>query len=161
LGKLDSNGVTCSDKQYGQKNENGDVTCISCDNLPTCQHGLGVSISCGDVVPKGTDIHCVHCIPGKTFSKGQDNLPCKQCHSSLCHRNEKILGSCKIDNDTSTCSGVCEKGFYPRDGDVSHCQPCSKCLNNTSILVKKCKDDGWPIEKQCEMVSVVMFPSEV
>ena len=163
LGQVDSGtqGTSCADNQYGSKSEDGKLTCKPCDTLPDCPPGLGLSISCGDIVPAKTDIHCVPCVPGKTFSEGHDKLPCKKCKSTLCHENEKILGSCKVDNDNSSCGGVCKKGFYPRDGDLSHCQPCSRCLNNASILVKKCKDDGLPVKKQCEVVSLVPNPSEV
>ena len=153
-------GASCADNQYGIKSEDGKIKCKSCDTFPDCPHGLGVSISCGDVVAKTVEIHCIQCVLGKTFSEGHDRLPCKKCKSTSCYKNEKILGSCKVDNDTSSCGGVCKKGFYPRDGDLSHCQPCSRCCNNASIPVKKCKDDGWPVEKQCEMVSCATIPSE-
>jgi hypothetical protein len=152
-------GQTCKDNEYGLRPQNGQLVCKSCNTLPKCPSGLGIDpVVCGKIVPDNTDIHCVHCVPGKTFSEVNDNLPCQAC--KRCHKNEKIIGSCTVDKDTTKCSGVCKTGFY---GDSDNCQPCSRCLNNTSTLVKKCKDDGLPVENQCVVGSTVASvpPSKV
>lgn len=141
---------------------NGQLMCKPCSNLPKCPNGLGVSVACGHIAR--THVHCVECVLGKNFSAEYDHLPCETCQSAFCHENEKIIGSCTVDKlDTSKCSGTCKKGFYSSDGDLKNCQPCSSCLNNASARVKKCNDDGLPIEKQCEVGSVVptALPSKV
>lgn len=139
----------------------GKVVCKPCDTLPLCPAGLGLSVACGDVVPFGEDVHCVHCVSGETFSEDNDKLPCQKCKSQSCHENEEKIGTCKVNKDTSICSGKCKKGFYSREGSgLADCQPCSTCLNNSSARVKKCINDGMPPEKRCEIGSPVV-PSKV
>ncbi|XP_028410927.1 uncharacterized protein LOC114533581 [Dendronephthya gigantea] len=146
--------TNCSIEEYGIQSEDGQLKCIPCTALPTCQHGLGISVVCGSIVSKKTHIHCVPCVRGKTFSASSDNKPCQRCQSLDCHPNEKVLGKCEVDKDTSKCSGICEKGFYSNTGRLDHCQPCSLCSNNDSTaVVKKCKDDGIPNGKQCKVPS--------
>ena len=138
-------GQTCKENEYGLRSQNGRLTCRPCNTLPKCPSGLGIPVACGQIVPDNTDMHnCVQCVLGKTFSEVYDSLPCQAC--KRCHKNEKIIGSCTVDKDNTNCSGVCKTGFY---GDLNNCQPCSRCLNNTSTHVKKCKDDGLPVENQC------------
>ena len=136
----------------------GKVVCKLCNNtLPSCPASLGLSVTCGDVVPLGKHVHCVNCVLGETFSDVNDKLPCQKCKSQSCHENEEIIGICKVDEDKSSCSGKCKKGFYSGEGSsLADCRPCSTCLNNSSARIKKCINDGLPSEKQCEVGSPVV-----
>ena len=149
------NTEKCPKNQYGVKTKEGKVACKLCDTLPQCPAGLGLSVACGDITDE--DIHCVHCVLGETFSEAYDSLPCQKCKSQSCHKNEEIIGICKVDEDKSSCSGKCKKGFYSGEGSsLADCRPCSTCLNSSSARIKKCINDGLPSEKQCEVGSPVV-----
>ena len=147
--------ATCAEGEYGLLSEDKKLTCKPCNTLHQCPPGTGLSISCGEVVPISTDIHCNHCVPGKTFSANFDKKPCQPCRSLLCHKNEKIIGKCRPASDTSKCSGVCKTGYYTKEGRLDDCQPCSSCFNGSFTRVQKCKNDGMPEDKQCEVRSSV------
>ena len=142
------------------KTKDGQLVCKLCDNLQSCPAGIGLSVACGDIVPFGVDIHCAHCVAGKTYSGKYNNLPCQKCKSQSCHENEEVTGICTVEKDLTRCSGKCKKGFYRTGIGLENCLPCSTCFDNSSARVVKCKNDGLPREKQCEFGSLV-GPSKV
>lgn len=162
LGENCINASKCHHNEYGVRSSDGKISCRPCRNLHGCPHGMGVSIACGDIVPEGTHIQCVPCVPGRNFSANYDNKPCQTCRTMFCHKNEKIIGTCLVEKDMSKCSGTCKTGFYPNGNHLDDCQPCSVCRNGSLTRhVEKCKNDGLPVDKQCEVSSQPLFTVEV
>lgn len=146
----------CENGHYGVR-INGKVSCHPCNQLAKCPAGLGLSVTCGDIIPEHAHVHCEPCVFGANFSAAYDRLPCQRCASLSCQTNEYVIGVCNVDKDTSRCSGTCKNGFYSTNSDDLNCQPCSFCHNNRSARIVKCKKDGLPLDKQCE----VNFPIQV
>lgn len=145
----------CKKNEYGIVSKNGKLTCRYCSYLPKCPSGQGLSIDCGDVVPFSTSIQCLSCIPGETYSENYNRKSCRPCKSVSCRCNEKINGKCEVDKDTSSCGGICKKGYYPeKKNSLDDCKPCSPCPDDHTTRIKKCEDDGEPWDQQCH----VRFP---
>ena len=144
----------CPEGNYGVISRAGSITCKSCSKLPTCPPGLGMStlVLCGDIIREDTNIHCVDCVPGKSFSSTYDGTQCEPCKT--CSPHEAQEGECTSDEDTTQCKGICVKGFYPMDGRVENCTECSSCHGPRAKRVQKCIDDGMPRERQCEVMLV-------
>ena len=79
-----------------------------CWTCPTCQEGHGSSVKCGFTVPFTTEIECVQCQPGISFSDHYGESSCQYC--GVCLPNEEILKNCTPISNIKC--GKCEKSFY-------------------------------------------------
>ena len=153
-GALATELPTCHCADTDIKITNQKTGSCSCWDCPTCQEGLGLSVPCNSTVPLGTDITCLACKPGKTFSVHSGTEQCRRC--SVCQVHQVVRKECKPWRDT-VC-GDCEKGYY-RDDVTGTCLPCSKCCHGyRNAEVGKCKKDGQPARMQCAFGVAIKCP---
>ena len=122
--------------------------CLDC---PSCPAGSEPSVPCGTKIENWTDIHCVPCQIGKTYSDKYDKAHCKPC--TVCSTGKAILKNCTLQSN-SKCSR-CKKGYYYKPLSFS-CDPCSECCGDEKDLVEsecisykhKCKVRSTPCNKQ-------------
>ena len=128
--------------------------CIRCDTFDTCPPGQGWPVNCNGTITEDTNIECLPCIPGESYSPEHGRTQCQPCHSITCLSHEKVNGNCTPENDSTNCTGVCEDGFCMNNNKTS-CQPCcfSKSEKNKT-LVKKCPSGGDDIPNKDSMTLV-------
>ncbi|XP_068694907.1 uncharacterized protein [Montipora foliosa] len=116
-------------------------------NCPECNPGSGLNVQCGTSVPFNKSIECVQCKPTITYSDTHDTSTCKICRK--CKKHEKKIGYCSIEEDTTNCSGTCEKGYY---WENNTCHPCSDCCgrNISEYHEKQCENSALPITQKCQ-----------
>ena len=149
-GKVDR----CPVGKYGVLLSSGVLICKDCTTFSKCPDGMGMAIlwKCGDIINEhANNVHCVHCFPGKNFSVDFDSTMCRPCQSMTCHPNEAFSGECNPSEDTTQCTGICKKGYFPRSGRLDDCEPCSLCKSPKARRNQKCVHDKMPREKQCEV----------
>ena len=121
--------ITTTDPQTGE--------CVTCWPCPQCHEGLGSSVPCGSNVTDGTEIHCVSCIQGKSFSNSFGSGQCQPCGVCL-GKHERELIECTPESDVK-CE--CETGFY-RNKTTSECLSCDSCCSNDDEIIDKCQKDA-------------------
>ena len=139
---------TCELGHYILQGQHG-IKCIDC---VACPPGLGANVPCNTVIYPGTNIACIKCVRGKTFSSGNDEKLCQPCKSSTCQRNEKWVGKCNLEEDNTQCTGVCVKDYYWSKNRTEPCQPCkgTTCHHN-EVVVGMCtpKEDNTRCNRTC------------
>ena len=101
-------------------------------------------MSCNSTITGDTDIECKKCIQGKSYSPKDDRTQCQPCRSTYCLPREKVTGKCTREDDTTTCTGVCEDGFC-MNSNKTICQSCSDLKSEKNrTTVKKPNGDGIP-----------------
>ena len=143
--QCDVNNKNCKPKcqkgQYIVADKNGG----HCEDCKDCPAGTSPFPKCGSVVESTTNIKCLKCVAGETFSDEQGRSPCRAC--SKCTFGQKELVPCNLTNDR-VC-GECDKGFY-KDDISNQCKPCSGCCNDIEdVRVKKCSEQKMPENLQC------------
>ena len=139
---------TCELGHYILQGQHG-IQCIDCE---TCPHGLGAAVPCNTVIYPDTNIDCIECDRGKTFSSENDEKLCQPCNSSTCHRNEEWVGKCNLEEDNTQCTGICVKDYY---WSKNHTEPCQPCKNITchpnEVVVGMCtpKEDNTRCNGTC------------
>ena len=92
---------------------------------------------CGSNVTDGTEIHCVSCIQGKSFSNSYGSGQCQPC--GVCSgKHERVLIECTPESDVK-CE--CETGFY-RNKTASECLTCDSHHSTDDEIVTKCQEDA-------------------
>ena len=133
----------------------GSCFCWAC---PDCGEGQGLSVPCNSTMQAGhTDIECLACVYGRSFSVHRGTTQCRNC--SQCGEHVTVLEACNLEKDT-VC-GDCKAGFY-RDPHTGVCLPCSACCgrDDGDAVVEKCKLDRQPPKMQCAFdVSKAKCPS--
>lgn len=108
--------IKCATGQWKVYNTiNKNYTCRSC---PTCPSGYGLAIKCDTVVTQEAPSACVKCVSGVNHSSGDDQKQCQPCRTCLEH--EIVNGKCSSEEDATTCSGICEKG-YTMNNEKTRC----------------------------------------
>ena len=105
-----------------------------------------MSVPCNSTMQAGhTDIECLACVYGRSFSVHRGTTQCGNC--SQCGEHVTVLEACNLEKDT-VC-GDCKAGFY-RDPHTGVCLPCSTCCGDDGdAVVEKCKLDRQPSKMQC------------
>lgn len=103
---------------------------FKCLDCPSCPPGSEPSVPCGTKIENWTDISCVPCQPGKTYSNKNDTAHCKPC--TVCSTGRAILKNC-THKSNSQCSR-CKEGFYYELLSFS-CRPCSECCGDDKDFV--------------------------
>ena len=129
----------CQEGQYLVADNKGG----HCEECKVCPPGTSPYPQCGSVVESTSDMICVKCVPGETFSdKGS---PCRGC--SKCSLGQEELAPCSLTSDT-VCS-KCVKGFY-KDENSTKCKPCSACCNDgKDVHIVECAEQNMPQSQQC------------
>lgn len=121
--------------------------CLEC---PDCPEGSQPSVPCGSSVAFGTDIHCVRCQLGKTYSDKYGKRQCEAC--TVCSKGKAIKKNCTLSSNTE-CDNKCAVGFYPAPF-IFACFRCEKCCGDgkdelaqeCANYEKKCKARSTPCE---------------
>ncbi|KAL9971975.1 hypothetical protein ACROYT_G018206 [Oculina patagonica] len=97
--------------------------CLDC---PDCPAGSQPSVPCGTSVKNWTDIHCVPCDLGKTFSDKYDKAQCMAC--TVCSAGKAIIKNCTLSSN-SECDDKCKQGYYSVPF-IFGCFQCSQCCQD-------------------------------
>ncbi len=97
-----------------------------CFDCPDCPAGSQSSVPCGTSIKNWTDIHCVPCDLGKTFSDKYDKAQCMAC--TVCSTGKAIIKNCTLSSNRQ-CDDKCKQGYYSVPF-IFECFKCSQCCHD-------------------------------
>lgn len=118
-------GVPCGNDRIVMLEVSVNPPNVSCIHCPLCPLGMEPSVDCGGTASYESEVFCVSCKPGLTYSDRYGPHKCKRC--TACAPGKVLISPCSTHHNT-VCGGRCllnQITFSNKSSSV--CVDCIKC----------------------------------